>query len=119
VVLTLVSKSLKLQIGEEADYDKVIARYKADGFGAENATKDMMVGPVNFNKEHKAMLGHCKMILEQDHANGNDFDRLITALRTAVDIDGTLDKESTSYNDILDAFRLGLKFYHFNESSND
>ena len=47
------------------------------------------------------------------------FDKLITALRTAVDIDGTLDKESTSYNDILDAFRLALKFYHFKESSND
>jgi hypothetical protein len=51
-------KSLKLQIGEEADYDKVIARYKAEGFGAENATKDMMIVPVNFNKEHKAMLGN-------------------------------------------------------------
>ncbi len=57
-------KSLKLQIGEEADYDKVIARYKAEGFG--DATKDMVIVPVNFNKEHKAMLGHCKMILEDD-----------------------------------------------------
>ena len=36
--------------------------------------------------------------------------KLITSLRTAVDIDGTLDKESTSYNDIFDAFRLALKF---------
>ena len=26
-----------------------------------------------------------------------------------------LDKESTSYNDIFDAFRLALKFYHFVE----
>jgi hypothetical protein len=43
------------------------------------------------------------------------FDKLITALRTAVDNDGTLDKESTSYNDIFDAFRLALKFYHFEE----
>ena len=43
------------------------------------------------------------------------FDKLITALRTAVDIDGTLDKEATSYNDIFDAFRLALKFYHFEE----
>jgi hypothetical protein len=41
------------------------------------------------------------------------FDKLITALRTAVDNDGVLDKEATSYNDIFDAFRLGLKFYHF------
>ncbi|MFL6426369.1 MAG: hypothetical protein ACJ71R_22640 [Nitrososphaeraceae archaeon] len=110
-------KSLKLHIGEDADYDKVIARYKAEGLG--DATKDMRIVPVNFNKEHKAMLGHCKMILEQDPSkiaiNPDKFDKLITALRTAVDNDGTLDKESTSYNDIFDAFRLALKFYHFVE----
>jgi hypothetical protein len=44
------------------------------------------------------------------------FDKHITALRTAVDNDGTLDKEERSYNDIFDAFRLALKFYHFDES---
>jgi hypothetical protein len=38
-------------------------------------------------------------------------------LRTAVDNDGTLDKETTSYNDMFDAFRLALKFYHFEDSS--
>jgi hypothetical protein len=43
------------------------------------------------------------------------FDKLITSLRTAVDDDGTLDKEATLYNDIFDAFRLALKFYHFQE----
>ena len=43
------------------------------------------------------------------------FDKLITALRTAVDNDGTLDKESTSYNDIFDAFRLALKFYRYEQ----
>jgi hypothetical protein len=47
--------------------------------------------------------------------NPDKFDKLITALRTAVDNDGTLDKESTSYNNIFDAFRLALKFYHFQE----
>jgi hypothetical protein len=70
---------------------------------------------------HKAILGHCKMILEQDPGkiviNPDKFDKLITALRTAVDEDGTLDKEATSYNDIFDAFRLALKFYHFRDSS--
>ena len=77
--------------------------------------------PVNFNKEHKAMLGHCKMILEDEGRgrriaiNPDKFDKLITSLRTAVDIDGALDKESTSYNDIFDAFRLSLKFYHYQE----
>jgi hypothetical protein len=76
----------------------------------------MRIVPVNF-KEHKAMLGHCKMILEQDPGkiaiNPDKFGKLITSLRTAVDNDGTLDKEATSYNDVFDAFRLALKFYHF------
>jgi hypothetical protein len=57
-------KSLKLQIGEDPDYDKVIARYKSQGLG--DATKDMRIVPVNFNSEHKAMLGHCKMLLKKD-----------------------------------------------------
>jgi hypothetical protein len=51
--------------------------------------------------------------------NPDRLDKLITSLRTAVDNDGTLDKESTSYNDIFDAFRLALKFYHFRDSSNE
>ena len=110
-------KSLKLQIGEEADYDKVIARYKAEGF--DNWSEYMKIVPVNFNKEHKAMLGHCKMILEHEPRkiamNPDEFDKLITSLRTAVDNDGVLDKEATSYNDIFDAFRLALKFYHFQQ----
>ncbi|MFL6339989.1 MAG: hypothetical protein ACJ72U_00400, partial [Nitrososphaeraceae archaeon] len=114
-------KSLKLQIGEDPDYDKVIARYRSEGLG-DNWGEYMRIVPVNFNKEHKAMLGHCKMILEQDPGkiaiNPDKFDKLITALRTAVDNDGVLDKEATSYNDIFDAFRLALKFYHFEESCN-
>ena len=79
----------------------------------------MRIVPVNFNKEHKAMLGHCKMILEDDRgkiAINPIFDKLINALRTAVDNDGTLDKEATSYHDIFDAFRLALKFYSFREA---
>jgi len=66
------------------------------------------------------MLGHCKLIMEDDGgkiAINPVFDKLITSLRTAVDNDGTLDNESTSYNDIFDAFRLALKFYHFKESN--
>jgi hypothetical protein len=112
-------KSLKLQIGEEADYDKVIARYRSEGLGDSWWSQDMRIVPVNFNKEHKAMLGHYKMILEQDRGkiaiNPDRFDKLITALRTAVDNDGTLDKKATSYNAIFDAFRLALKFYRYEE----
>jgi hypothetical protein len=111
-------RSLKLQIGEDADYDKVIARYRSEKLG-DNWSQNMRIVPVNFNVEHKGMLGHCKMLLEHDGGkiaiNPDRFDKLITALRTAVDNDGTLDKESTSYNDIFDAFRLALKFYRYEE----
>jgi hypothetical protein len=96
--------------------DNLLAFLEGDSW-----SKDMKIVPVNFNKEHKAMLGHCKMILERDGGiiaiNPYKFDKLITSLRTAVDNDGTLDKEATSYNDIFDAFRLALKFYHFEASS--
>ena len=44
----------------------MIARYKTEGFDDSAAIANMKVVPVNFNKEHKAMLGHCKMILEHD-----------------------------------------------------
>jgi hypothetical protein len=43
----------------------------------------MKVVPVNFNKEHKAMLGHCKMILENEGGriaiNPDKFHKLIEA----------------------------------------
>jgi hypothetical protein len=59
--------------------------------------KNMKIVPANFNKEHKAMLCHCKMILENDDGhiaiNPDEFDKLIISLRTAVDNDGILEKE--------------------------
>jgi hypothetical protein len=113
-------RSLKMQIGEDPDYDKLIARYRSEKMSG-NWSQDMRIVPVNFNAEHKAMLGHCKMLLEDDRRkiaiNPDRFDKLITALRTAVDNDGTLDKEATSYNDIFDAFRLALKFYRYEDNS--
>ena len=83
----------------------MIARNRSEGLG-DSWTQDMKIIPVNFNKEHKAMLGHCKMIMEDDRSkiaiNPDKFDKLITSLRTAVDNDGTLDKEATSYNNVFD-----------------
>ncbi|MFZ0328079.1 MAG: hypothetical protein WBQ25_14500 [Nitrososphaeraceae archaeon] len=75
----------------------------------------MFIIPVNFAQEHKKMLLHAKMLLEDKHglvAINPKFDKLITSLRTAVEKgEGTLDKESTSYNDIFDAYRLALHHY--------
>ena len=110
-----VIKSLKLQLGEDPDYDKVIARFKSQKW---DWTKSMTVIPVNFSTEHKAMLSHCKMVFEKGYISINPkHDKLITSLRTAVENEGVLDKEVTSYDDIFDAFRLALRFYSFKEGN--
>jgi hypothetical protein len=60
------------------------------------------------------MLGHYKMSLERGYIAINPVSyKLITSLRTAVAEENTLDKESTTYPDILDAYRLVLKDYKF------
>jgi hypothetical protein len=97
-------KSLKIQWGERPDYENE----KKERFAY------MKVVPVSFAKEHKEMLGHCKMLLEGGYIAINPaFDKLITSLRTAVAEENILDKESTSYADIFDAYRLALKLYQF------
>jgi hypothetical protein len=45
------------------------------------------------------------------------YDKLITSLRTAYAYELSLDKEQTSYSDLLDALRLGLKAYNFEKKS--
>jgi hypothetical protein len=71
--------------------------------------------PVPFAKEHKAMLAHCKGLMEYRNglvAINPRFDKLITSLRTAAENgEGLLDKEATSYDDIFDASRMALQFY--------
>ena len=104
-------KSLKIQLGEDPDYDKVIAHYKLQ---KSDWTKNMHVIPINFSTEHKQMLGHAKMMFEKGYVCINSkHDKLITSLRTAVENEGVLDKEVTSYDDIFDAFRLALRFYSY------
>jgi hypothetical protein len=56
--------------------------------------------------------------MEETEADGSSliaidkrFDKLITSLRTATAAEYRLQKEETSFNDVLDAFRLSLIFY--------
>ena len=104
-------KSLKIQLGEDPNYDNVIAYYKSQKW---DWTRNMFVIPVNFSTEHKAMVGHAKLMFEQGNISINSkHDKLVTSLRTAIENEGILDKEMTSYDDVLDAFRLALKFYSY------
>jgi hypothetical protein len=84
-----------------------------------NIEDRMIVVPVPFSIEGAKMLQHAKWLMEETEEDGTSliaihkdrFHKLITSLRTAVANEYKLDKEQTSYNDILDAFRLSLVFY--------
>ena len=52
----------------------------------------------------------CSSTIKDRHPR---FNKLIAALRTAVENgNGYLDKEATSHDDLMDAFRLSQKFWH-------
>ena len=106
---------MKIQIGEDEEYEGIIKDAKSR---KQNYEFSMDVVPVSFSTEHRSMLGNCKMLLEREGgyiAINPKFDKLITSLRTAVENAGMLDKESTSYDDVFDAFRLALHFYRLTE----
>jgi hypothetical protein len=106
-------RALKMAIGDGEDYESQISYYKKMKW---NWHSHMTVIPVSFNTEHKEMLGHCKMMLEKSYIAINPtFDKLITSLRTAIAEENSLDKQATSYDDILDAYQLALKNYEFTE----
>jgi len=78
----------------------------------------MFIVPVPFSVEGAKMLQHTKWLLEEKDEDGSSliaihpsFDKLLTSLRTAVANEYRLDKTETSFNDVLDAFRLSLQFY--------
>jgi hypothetical protein len=73
----------------------------------------MKVIPVNFSTEHKQMLSHIHVTVSEKYlVIPEEHDKLIISLRRAYAKDLTLDKEQTSYDDLLDALRLSLKGYN-------
>ena len=58
------------------------------------------------------MLGDAKMLLDKHYiAIHPNFTKLVTAIRTAYENDGALDKERTAHSDVFDAFRMCLKYF--------
>jgi hypothetical protein len=106
--------SLKRMINEPHSerfvFDK-LAYYKKNDM---NPALYMKVIPIPFSTNGAKMLQHTKSLLEdKDNLVAIDkrFDKLLTALRTAVATEYKLSKEETSYHDILDSFRLSLQLY--------
>jgi Terminase large subunit, T4likevirus-type, N-terminal len=75
------------------------------------------IRPVNFNTEHKTMLSNLHAVVSKGYlAIDPKFDKLLISLRTAYAEELNLKKEQTSYNDLLDGLRLGLKAYQISDS---
>ena len=95
-------KLLKSKLGENPDYANI----------PKDRHKWMRIKPTAFGTEHREMLGNAALLVEKGWvAIHPKFEKLITALRTAVAEDYSLDKEATIHDDILDAFRLALRPY--------
>ena len=72
----------------------------------------MKILPINFQTEHKQMLSHLHLMITNGYlAIPAKYDKLMISLRTAWARELSLDKDQTSYNDLLDALRLSLKGY--------
>jgi hypothetical protein len=111
-------KSLKISLHEDEYYDEIISECRSKKWDGGSV---MNVVPVNFGIEHKIMLGNVKLFLEKGYlAIHHKHDKLITALKTATEkMEGTLDKEATSFDDTFDAFRLAMKFFYFKPKDED
>jgi len=93
---------LKIKFGESLDWDP-----------KDVSPETMRVLPQNFNTEHRQMLSHLHVVVSKGYlAIPESHDKVITSLRTAYAKELTLDKEQTSYDDLLDALRLSLKGYN-------
>jgi hypothetical protein len=85
--------------------------------------RHMKVVPVPFSSEGKNMIIHTKGLLEFEEpiiAINPKFEKLTTALRTAISDDlGKLDKEATSCDNVLVAFRLSLQLFKLKDKENE
>ncbi len=103
--------SLNSSLGEDSRYIEAIAKLQKNHAKPE---LNMKVLPVNFFKEHKQILQNLKMMLSDGLlAIDKRFEKLITSLNTASDIENSLQKQSMSNSDSLDSLRLALSLYEY------
>lgn len=110
--------ALKERLDEDTNYEQQISFYKHNYhsmYDLQFLQQNMFIIPVPFAKYHKEMLAHTKEMMEYHNGQMSihpSKQKLITALRTAIENEGMLDKEATSHDDLFDAFRLSLQFWH-------
>jgi hypothetical protein len=95
-------RQLKVVFGESPDYDYNVV-----------SPETMEILPISFNTAHKEMLSHLYLMINKEYlAIPEKYEKLIISLRTSQAKEYSLDKEQTSYDDLLDGLRLSLKGYN-------
>src|SRR6185503_15664360 len=107
-------KSLKVQVREPSDYDRIIAQATHDKVDIEYRMK---VVPINFNEYGKELLGRAQNVVSKGWfaVSPITHKELVTQMRMArAKENGNLDKEETANStyDVFDAFRLALKMFN-------
>jgi hypothetical protein len=103
---------LKREVGETPTWEYIQDRMLYCKKHNLDLARYMTVIPVPFSTSSKDMLVHTKELLEYERpliGINPIFTKLITSLMTAISDLGRLSKEDTSYDNVLDAFRLALK----------
>jgi hypothetical protein len=105
-----VIRELKRRIGEP---ENIHQYYTEEQIWQMRYGDNMQIVPVNFQKRHREMLQWTYTLMSKRMVRIHpSLQKLIVSLRTAVVSDGwKLDKQQTSYDDVLDSFRLALCNY--------
>ena len=105
-----VIRELKHRIGEYHDYHGWLTE---EQIWALRSSNSWQIIPVNFQKRHRQMLEWTYTLMSKRFIKIHpSLQKLIVSLRTAVVIDDwKLDKQQTSFDDILDSMRLALCNY--------
>ncbi len=103
-------RELKSRIGEYHDY---YGRLTEEDIWSLRSSNNWQIIPVNFQKRHREMLQWTYTLMSRRLIKIHpSLQKLIVSLRTAVVSDEwKLDKQQTSYNDVLDSLRLALCNY--------
>src|SRR5215213_3869904 len=102
-------RSLKINLGERENYHEVLEFARKNGFKVANLMK---VIPISFGSTHKQMLQHMRMLIQSGYVGiDKSYEQLLIGLGSAVEKDLSLDKQASSYSDLIDGLRLALVHY--------
>jgi hypothetical protein len=111
-------EAVKMELGKDSNWQRIhdkISWCKKLGL---NISDYMQIVPVSFAQEGASMLAHCKNLLEHEDnlvAINPKWEKLVTALRSCSAQEYKMDKEQTSHSDIMDGYRLAMKFFSLNK----